>query len=199
VRGRTLFRALALAALAACYVTIMAGGNVIASDAGLGCAQWPTCEGGQFVPPLTAGPAVIEFSHRAAAFALSVLVLALAVAALLFERRRPALARLTYAALATVVLEAVLGGVVVASDLVDAIVLVHFAIATVLFTLLLLIGLLANLPEMPPRWKAWARSAMEADRPPHVLPAEGKPGSAPEPGPTPASAAPRADPLPRAG
>lgn len=160
MRGHTLFRALSIAALLACYVTILVGGNVIATGSGLGCSEWPACQGGQIVPPLS-GAAAIEFSHRASAFFLSVFVLALTVAAFLWEGRRRQLIRLSTAALVTVVLEAVLGGVVVDSDLTVAIVLVHFAIATVLFALLLLIALLANVRELPPRWKAWARHAID--------------------------------------
>lgn len=158
-RGHTVFRFLAIAAFLACYATILIGGNVIASDSGLGCPDWPTCHG-MLVPHL-AGATLIEYSHRVAAFVLSVLVTALVLVGVVAERGRPTVVRLTFSALATVVLEAVLGGVVVESDLVVAIVLVHFAIATVLFALLLLIALLANLPELPPGVKAWARRAME--------------------------------------
>jgi heme A synthase len=164
MRGHTVFRALAIAAFLACYVTILVGGNVIASGSGLGCPNWPTCQNGGLIPPLH-GPAAIEFSHRAAAFVLSVLVLAMAVTGYLVERARPALTRLTYSALAAVVLEAILGGVVVESGLVVTIVLVHFAIATVLFALLLLIAILANARELPPRWKRWARRAMGEESP----------------------------------
>jgi heme A synthase len=159
VRGQALFRWLSVASFAACYVTILVGGNVIASDAGLGCPDWPTCHG-QIVPALS-GATGVEFSHRVAALGLSGLVLALAIVALLAERSRPALVRLSLAALATVVLEALLGGVVVASDLVVAIVLVHFAIATVLFVLLMVIAVLANYRELPPRWRRWAGRAMD--------------------------------------
>ncbi len=189
MRGHTLFRILALAAILACYVTILVGGNVIATGSGLGCSEWPACQGSQIIPPLT-GAAAIEFSHRAAAFTLSMFVLALAITAYLWERRRPQIVRLTYAALATVGLEAILGGVVVKSDLTVGIVLAHFAIATVLFGLLLLIALLANVSELPPKWKRWARQAINGlpERDPY-LPATDRRASDPSVDPAPSAGA----------
>ena len=194
MRGHTLFRGAAIAAFLACYVTILIGGNVIASDAGLGCPDWPTCHG-RIVPSLS-GSTGVEFSHRAAALALLALVVLVAIAALIAERSRPAIVRLSLAALAVVVLEALLGGVVVESDLVVAIVLVHFAIATVLFALLLLLALLANYRELPPSWKLWARRAMDGRPNPARAPADGR--SLPEERPYPSTGAPpvRAGPAP---
>jgi heme A synthase len=159
MRGTTVFRALTLVALASCYVTILIGGNVIASGSGLGCPTWPLCGSAPW-PSSFSGAAAIEFSHRASAFVLSVLTLVMAILAYVYERHRPALQRLSYSALAVVVLEALLGGVVVDSALTVGIVLVHFAVATVLLALLLLLAVLANVRELPPRWKAWARYAM---------------------------------------
>lgn len=159
MRAHTAFRALAIAALLSCYVTILVGGNVIATGSGLGCPSWPVCTGHELIPPLS-GAAAIEFSHRLSAFLLSVLVLAMTVAALVAERRRPTLVRLSLSSLVTVVLEAFLGGVVVDSRLSAAIVIVHLAIATVLFGLLLVLAILGNARELPPRWKEWARRAM---------------------------------------
>lgn len=190
MRGHTMFRSLAVTALVACYITILLGGNVIASGSGLGCPEWPYCHGSALVPQFT-GAAAVEFSHRAAAFVLSLLTLAMALTAIAVERRRPVLVRLSLAALATVALEAVLGGVVVDSDLATGIVLVHFAIATVLFVLLLLITLLANLREIPPRWRAWVRYATE-DHPPSPGP-DGARGDR-TPAPAPIGSSPRAGP-----
>jgi heme A synthase len=175
VRGHDLFRYAAIIACFLCYMTIILGGNVITTDNGLACPSWPSCFGnGNFLPAFTGGAAV-EWSHRVAAFVLSVSVLTLALLGVAYERGRPALLRLAFASLALVVTEALLGGVVIETSLLAGVVLVHLAIATALFGLLLILTLLANLREMPRRWVDWARRAAEE-------------GPAPIPGPAQASA-----------
>lgn len=164
--GHRFFRYATIVAVALCYVVILIGGNVMASDSGLSCPSWPSCHG-SFNPPLT-GPAGIEWAHRLSAFALSVAIGVMTLAALLFERnRRPALLRLSVAASALVLAQALLGGVVVESDLLVGVVLLHLALATALFALLLLLALLANLREIPRPWVDFARRASE-DLPPSV-------------------------------
>ncbi len=162
MRGHALFRNAALVALAICYGTILLGGEVMASDAGLGCPDWPTCHG-TFLPAWT-GSTGIEYSHRLGALSLGIFVMLLFVAALLFERRRPTLVKLSAAAVGTVVAQAFLGGLVVRSQLSIALVLAHFAVATALLALLALLVLLAYLPVLPQRWIDWLREA-GAERP----------------------------------
>ncbi len=163
MRGHDLFRYAALLAVVLCYVTIILGGNVITTDNGLACPDWPTCFGnGNFFPAFTGGAAV-EWAHRVSAFVLSVGVLGLAVLAVAFERGRRALLRLSLGALALVVTEALLGGVVIETSLLAGVVLLHLAIATVLFGILLIVALLANLRDVPRRWVDWARRAAEED------------------------------------
>ena len=155
----TLFRLLAIAAFAATYVTILLGGNVMASDSGLACPDWPTCHG-TLLPPFS-GATAIEWSHRLSAFVTGVLVAGLALVGLISERRRPALRGLAVCAAILVLAQAFLGGLVVETDLVVGIVLLHFLLATILFGLLLLIAFLANLREIPRRWAAWAERAAD--------------------------------------
>lgn len=156
-QGRDLFRWSAVASFFACYATMLLGGEVLASGSGLGCASWPSCNG-TFTPPFV-GPAAVEWSHRLGAASLSVFVTVLFVAALLFERRRPTLIRLSSLAFSTVLLEGLLGGVVVESRLTIWLVLLHFAIATALLGFLALIVLLGNMPHLPRSWVDWAREA----------------------------------------
>jgi heme A synthase len=165
VRGHDLFRYAAVVACVLCYLTIILGGNVITTDNGLACPDWPSCFGnGNYFPSFTGG-AAIEWSHRVAAFVLSVSVLVLALLGLAYERGRRALLRLSFGALSLVVTEALLGGLVIRTDLLAGVVLVHLAIATALFGLLLVLALLANLRQLPRRWVDWARRASEEPAP----------------------------------
>lgn len=174
--GRDIFRWSAVASFFACYATMMLGGEVLASGSGLGCASWPSCNG-SFTPPFV-GAAAIEWSHRLGAFTLSVFVTVLFVSALLFERRRPTMIRLASLAFSSVLLEALLGGVVVESRLTVWLVVLHFAVATALLGFLGLIVLLGNMPHLPKRWVEWARRASTdlSPAPPRPVPADPLPG-----------------------
>jgi heme A synthase len=165
MRGHDLFRYAAVAACLLCYVTIILGGSVITTDNGLACPDWPSCFGnGNFLPSVSGG-AAIEWGHRVSAFVLSMSVLVLALLGVAYERGRKVLLRLALGALALVVTEALLGGVVIETSLLADVVLLHLAIATALFGLLLILSLLANLREVPRRWVEWARRA-SAEVPP---------------------------------
>lgn len=159
MKGHQIFQILALASLGACYTVILIGGTVMASGSGLGCPTWPSCHG-TFTPALS-GAAGIEWAHRLSAFVLSLLIAAMFLAALLFERSRPALTRLSGAASALVLAQALLGGLVVETQLTLDFVLLHLALATALFGLLLVIAFLSTYRTMPRRWVEWARRASE--------------------------------------
>ena len=164
MRGHDLFRIAAVLALVLCYSTIILGGNVITTGNGLACPDWPTCFGnGNFLPAFQGG-AAIEWSHRVSAFFLSVGVLTLTLLGVAFERSRKVLLRLALGSLVLVVAEALLGGVVIETSLLAGVVLLHLAIATVLFGLLLVLAVLANLRERPRRWIDWARRAADEER-----------------------------------
>jgi heme A synthase len=179
MRGHDLFRIAAIFAAVLCYSTILLGGNVMASDDGLACPHWPTCyDNGNLLPGFVGGAAV-EWSHRVAAFFLSVCILVLTLLGIAYERSRRVLLRLSLGCLGLVVAEALLGGVVVESSLRTEFVLVHLAIATALFGLLLILVLLSNLRELPRRWIEWARRASEE------APASARPPTEPFPHPTP--------------
>ena len=161
MRGHDYFRIAVVLAAVMCYSTILLGGNVMASDSGLACPHWPSCYGnGNYFPAFQGGVA-LEWSHRVAAFFLSLSILAVAVLAVAYERARKVLLAMSLGALGLVVTEALLGGLVVESGLTTELVLVHLAIATALFGLLLVLSLLANLRQLPPRWIEWARRATD--------------------------------------
>ncbi len=185
MRGHDAFRYLVLIALALAYVTILLGGNVAASDSGLACPTWPLCRPGAGLwPSGLDGGVLIEWSHRVAAFVLSASIAAFTLLALVFERRRPALQRLSFAAAGLVLVQVLLGGLVVDTDLSVAAVVAHLGMATALFGVLVVLAAVANLPAIPRRWLAWLRRAGEEAPPtaPESRPGrEAVPAGAPEP------------------
>jgi heme a synthase len=191
MQKHTLFRVLAIAAFAATYVTILLGGNVMASGSGLACPDWPTCHG-TLIPAGLNTAQTIEWSHRVSAFFTGLIVAAMTVVALITERSRPALRGLSVCASFLVLAQAFLGGLVIESGLAVTIVLLHFTLATVLFGLLLLIAFLANRREIPQRWADWALRASE-DEPASVTLARLERRQASDPSPAP-SGGPGADP-----
>ncbi|HYB78029.1 MAG TPA: COX15/CtaA family protein [Thermoplasmata archaeon] len=175
MRGHDLFRYAAIVACLLCYTTILLGGNVMASDSGLACPDWPSCYGnGNYLPALQGGVA-LEWTHRVSAFFLSVSILVLTLLGVAYERQRRAFLRISFFALGLVVTEALLGGLVVESQLVVDFVLIHLAIATVLFGVLLVLALLSNLREIPRRWVDWARRASDESVPTPQNPFDGFP------------------------
>jgi len=181
MRGHDLFRFAAVFAAVLCYSTILLGGNVMASGDGLACPHWPTCYDNGNLLPAFVGGAAVEWSHRVSAFFLGVCVLVLALLGIAYERGRKVLLRMSLLALGLVVTEALLGALVVESALFAEFVLIHLAIATALFGLLLVLTFLSNLRDMPRRWVSWARRAAEEvpedARPP--APAVGAPADTP--------------------
>jgi cytochrome c oxidase assembly protein subunit 15 len=163
MNGHRFFRGFSIVVFLGTYITILTGGNVMASGSGSACPDWPTCSG-SLVGPLS-GPMGIEWAHRLTALGLSTLVLGLALAAILVESRRPILRNLALACLLLVVAQALLGGLVVTSDLVVGLVLTHLALATVLFALTFLLALLSNLREIPKTWIEWAMRAEQEEAP----------------------------------
>lgn len=122
------FRRLALAAAAATLVLTTLGALVRATGSGLGCRdEWPACAGG-WIAPLEFH-AVIEYAHRAVAGLVVVLLIALAAAAWRWTRKEPSFLRWSLVGLAVVVFQALLGRLVVTSQLHGALVTAHYVTA----------------------------------------------------------------------
>src|SRR6478672_738818 len=141
------FRRLLTATILATFALIVLGGVVRVSDSGLGCGAagsgthgWPLC-GGRLLPFLQEHE-VIEFSHRAVATLVVVLIVALAIQAFRRLRDRRWLVRGTIAAGILVLAQAVLGGLTVEHGLHSTLVAAHLGLA------MLLLGLLIGLRRM---------------------------------------------------
>ena len=122
------FRKLATATAIATIVLFGVGGLVRGTGSGLGCTTWPACEPGRLFPSGTIH-SLIEFSHRFLVFVVTILVATTAVAAWRSYRNVPSIVWPAVAAVPLVIGQAVLGGVVVRTDLNRWWVTIHFAVA----------------------------------------------------------------------
>jgi cytochrome c oxidase assembly protein subunit 15 len=118
-------------ALAYTYVVVYLGAYVRHSGASAACGTWPLCNG-QVIPPLQ-GPVGVEFAHRAAAGLLVLVVLALWLQARRDRAERADLYRGASAALISVLLQTVAGGLVILAQLDLFTLLLHAALVALLF------------------------------------------------------------------
>lgn len=130
----TLFRRLAITSTAATFLLVTIGGLVRATKSGLGCGtNWPHC------PGAINRALIIEFSHRATAGVVVILLGALAWLAFRHLRQVRALLWPSLAAFALVLFQAVLGAIVVWLELKAESVVLHLGTAMILLGLLVYI------------------------------------------------------------
>ena len=141
------FKSLAVASTIATFILIAIGGLVRATKSGLGCGDdWPHCSG-EVLPPLQDPNQIIEFSHRFVAAIVGFMIAGLAVLAFKHYRDHPRIFRSSVAALILVVFQALLGMVVVKTELADAMVVVHLSAALSLLALLIYITTAVTVPD----------------------------------------------------
>lgn len=127
------FRLLVGTTALAAWALVAVGGLVRVSESGLGCPDWPLCEG-RVVPTGQKEP-IIEYSHRfTAATVIALLLLSTIWAYRRYRDRRDVTISLT-AALALVPAQAVLGAIVVWLELPGEVVGVHFMVGLVFLSL----------------------------------------------------------------
>ncbi|MEX2557584.1 MAG: heme o synthase [Actinomycetota bacterium] len=133
----TRFQRLAIATTVATFVLIAVGGLVRATRSGLGCGEdWPHCNG-RLLPRIESLTTAIEFSHRAAAVIVVLLIGVMLVAAWRGYRQSRRIFWPSVAALVLVFVQAGLGAVVVGQRLRPVYVTAHLAVAMILFATLL--------------------------------------------------------------
>jgi heme A synthase len=110
------------------------GAWVRASGSGLGCPDWPLCEGS--IVPTLEGDTAIEFGHRVFAGVTMLLVAASAWVAWRARAIDPLLMKTLVGALALILVQAVLGGITVLTELNGDVRLAHLAIALTTLALL---------------------------------------------------------------
>jgi len=138
------YRRLALTTVFMTFLLILVGGIVRVSDSGLGCGPagsgfsgWPFCNG-EVLPGLQLNQ-IIEYTHRALAGIVGIMMIALAVLAFRRYRDHPGLMRASVAAAVLVIAQGLLGAATVEKDLDEALVAAHLGLAMCLFALLLYI------------------------------------------------------------
>src|SRR5256714_11710534 len=145
------FARLAWLAATCTYLLIILGAIVRITGSGLGCGEhWPLCNG-RLLPPLDL-PTLIEYGHRLAAAAVSVLVGALAAYAWWLRHRPPppstALRRPgagAYVALGLLIAQVLLGAVTVKLQLPPWTVILHLGTAMLLLATLIVVAKRATL------------------------------------------------------
>jgi heme a synthase len=129
-------RRLALAGVAGNALIMSTGAAVRVSGSGLGCPTWPKCTGDSLVPTHSAQHAAvnmaIEFGNRLLTFLVLAVGVAVFVAAARLAPRRRDLVRLAAVQPLSVVAQAVVGGIVVLTDLHPAAVAAHFLLSPAL-------------------------------------------------------------------
>ncbi|MGH2525789.1 MAG: COX15/CtaA family protein, partial [Actinomycetota bacterium] len=131
----TRFQRLAIATACTTLLLFSLGGLVRATGSGLGCTSWPKCGPDRWLPYPTL-ESWVEYSHRFVAFVVVVLVAVQATVAWRRLRSTPSVRRLSIAAVPLVLSQAVLGGIVVRTELDPAWVTLHFAFAMALVAVL---------------------------------------------------------------
>lgn len=122
------FKSLALLSLIALAVIIVTGGAVRLTGSGLGCPDWPTCHGQQYVAQLAFHP-MVEFVNRVLTILMSILVGVAVVGAFFRKPFRKDLAWLSFGMIIGIMAQIVLGGVTVLEKLAPPFVMAHFLLS----------------------------------------------------------------------
>jgi len=138
------FQRLCLVTALATYALIVLGGVVRASESGLGCPDWPQCHGQ--VAPVFQKEALIEYSHRAAALVVSILIAATAIMAWRRHRAVPSIFVPSSLALGLLIVQVLVGGVTVMLELPPEVVALHLALAIALLGILTIGSVTSFLP-----------------------------------------------------
>lgn len=121
------------AALVVSIVIVFTGGLVRVTGSGLGCPDWPTCEGGSIAPSAELGiHGVIEFTNRMLTTVIVIAVGWVIIAARLQSPRVRSVTRLAWSQFWLVVANAVAGGITVLVKLNPWVVALHFVLAIAL-------------------------------------------------------------------
>ena len=150
------FKVLAWVTVASVYAMLVLGGVVRVTESGLGCGDdWPLCAG-QWLPPLES-KAIIEYAHRvAASFLVGPLIVATFIGAWVRYRREPWIIWPAVAAVVLVIVQALLGGLTVTTELSGHVVMTHLAVAELTLACCMLLAVMAHRGGMREGPASWA-------------------------------------------
>jgi len=141
------FRVVAFTTAVFAYLQIALGGVVRVTGSGLGCPDWPLCNGRPYPAPDI--HSVIEYSHRTVGTITGLLLIATVVSAwIVFRRTRPIVPWLATASLVAIAAEGALGGVVVINELHPWLVVIHLGLAMLILGFLVATAIM-SLPAAP--------------------------------------------------
>jgi heme A synthase len=141
------FRGLAFLTAFFAYLQIALGGVVRVTGSGLGCPDWPLCNGRPY--PAADIHSIIEYSHRTVGTITGVLLIVTVIAAwIVFRKTRPIVPWLATGSLVAIAAEGAIGGVVVVNDLEPWLVVVHLGLAMIILGFLIATAVM-SLPESP--------------------------------------------------
>ena len=136
------FRALFIVASVFTFILIILGGVVRVTGSGLGCPDWPLCYGG-VIPPMEFA-SIIEYSHRTVAFFTGIVIVAIGSIAVIKHRNRSDILTLSILAVVLVIIQGILGGITVVTELTPKIVTLHMGVALLLFGVIVAGLVIAN-------------------------------------------------------
>ncbi len=164
------YRQITVVALVALVFIVVTGAAVRLTGSGLGCPDWPTCDGDQLVSEFRDTPETIEFVNRMITGAVSIAVAAAVLGARWRIPYRRDLSMLAWGLVAGVVAQIVLGGITVLLDLAPTAVMSHFLVSMALIATAVVLHRRAGEPEGARRpsvpaatlWLSWAAVAVTA-------------------------------------
>ena len=136
------FRAHFIVASVFTFILIILGGVVRVTGSGLGCPDWPLCYGG-VIPPMEFA-SLIEYSHRTLAFFTGIVIVAIGSIAVIKYRNRSDILTLSILAVVLVIIQGILGGITVVTELTPKIVTLHMGVALLLFGVIVAGLVIAN-------------------------------------------------------
>ena len=148
-------RGVALASIVANVAIVMSGATVRLTESGLGCPTWPSCTGDSLVPvPAPGTPTihmVIEFGNRLVTTPVTVIAVLCVLAAWRLRPRRRGLLTLALLQLAGVGSQALMGGIVVLTELRPSVVTAHYLISAALIAATVALYIRAGEGDEPPQ------------------------------------------------